>query len=348
METLSTEFESAVTNVTIHGEKQTRASEAHSEVRELLEADRQLRGWGIDTILIGSYARRTGRYPGKDVDVFLRFKNLSVRHDPGRIYEEVKRVLVEHYGLKGRDVGGRVTEQARSLKIDFEDSGVPEDLAFSVDAVPAVPWGEHWGIPNRNRDRWDEEDGRWVKTSPVEFAVRTNNLATAPSTPSVGNRSAYRPIVRLLRQVRHVHVGENRPGGLYTEIAAYYAWSDDRVTGSSWAELLAGSLGAVADEFDLASTDGMLDPILQTQLKPALLPDQWGSGASKFRELAGLAKQALDADRCRAAKLWRDVLGTNDRGQVLPLPDGCDANGFAIAGVAAVEALGSNQPRGFA
>jgi hypothetical protein len=348
METLNTEFESAVTNVTIHGEKQKRASEAHTDVRELLEADRQLRDWGIDTILIGSYARLTSRYPGKDVDVLLRFKNLSVRHDPARIYEEVKRVLVEHYGLKDHDPDGRVTEQARSLKIDFEDSGVPDDLAFSVDAVPAVPWGEHWGIPNRNRDRWDEEDGRWVKTSPVEFAVRTNALATAGSTPTVGNRSTYRPIVRMLRQVRHVHLGENRPGGLYTEIAAYYAWSGGRVTGASWAELLAGSLGAVADEFDLAVTDGMLDPVLGTQLKPALYGDQWASGAAKFRELAGMAEEALDADMCPAAKLWRDILGTNDRGQVLPLPDGCDAYGFAIAGIAAVEAVGSNQPRGFA
>jgi hypothetical protein len=185
------------------------------------------------------------------VDVFLRFKNLSVRHDPGRIYEEVGRVLVDHYGLKEQHPGGRVTEQARSLKIDFKDSGVPADLAFSVDAVPAVPWGEHWGIPNRNRDRWDEEAGRWVETSPVELAVRTNALATAASTSTVGNRSAYRPIVRMLRQIRHVHLGENRPGGLYTEIAAYWAWSDGRVTGSSWAELLGGSLGAVADEFDL-------------------------------------------------------------------------------------------------
>jgi hypothetical protein len=56
MQTLSAEFESAVTNVTIHGEKQKRASAAHTEVRELLEDDRQLRDWGIDTILIGSYA----------------------------------------------------------------------------------------------------------------------------------------------------------------------------------------------------------------------------------------------------------------------------------------------------
>ena len=187
VETLDIEFDQAVRNVTISGVKRDRAIAAHTEVRALLESDAELCSWGIDSILIGSYARQTARYPGKDVDVFLRFKNLSVRHDPGKVYSAVERVLVARYGLKDLDTDGRVTRRARSLNVDFPD---PEDdlgdNSFSIDAVPAVPWGEHWGIPNRDRDLWNSEEKRWVKTNPAKFANDTNALAIASWSPTVG------------------------------------------------------------------------------------------------------------------------------------------------------------------
>jgi hypothetical protein len=350
VEVLSTEFELAVRNVTIHGVKRKRAIEAHTEVRTLLEADEQLCSWGIDTILIGSYARHTARYPGKDVDVFLRFRRLSVEADPGTVYAAVARVLIARYGEKGKDPGGRVTKQLRSLKVAFTDPDEPEsDLSFSIDAVPAVPWGEHWGIPQRDTAQWrsDDQTERWVKTNPVAFSERSESLSTATWSPSVGGANAYCPIVRLLRQVRHVHLAEERPGGLFTEVVAFYAWSGQRIVGSSWAELMAGTLREVADAFSRAAADGLTDPVLQTPMKPELATDAWLGAADKFRALANAADTALNSERCQAAKLWRDILGSNDRGEVLPLPSGCDANGFPLSAIS-VTAVGSDEPRGFA
>lgn len=349
MESLDNEFAQAVRNVTIHGEKRDRAIAAHTEVRALLEADTQLCEWGIDTILIGSYARQTARYPGKDVDIFLRFTDLSVRHNPEKIYNEVDRVLVAKYGLKDERADGRVTRQARSLKIDFPDPEDPlDDNSFSIDAVPAVPWQEHWGIPNRNRDLWNSDDQRWIRTNPVKFADDTNILATTTGNAKVGDANAYRPIGRLLRQVRHVHLGDERPGGLFTEVAAHYAWNDGLVTGTSWAELLTSTLEQVAQRFEECAETGLPDPVLGTPMKPALESWQWTLAAQTFNRLAEQAREALDSDRCQAAKIWREILGTNDRGQVHPLPDGCDAAGFPVGSITAVSAVGSNQPRGFA
>jgi hypothetical protein len=347
METLAPQFTRAVQNVTISGPKLERAIAAHLEVRALLESDEQMREWGIDTILIGSYARKTARYPGKDVDVFLRFAELSVRYDPIKVFSAVERILLAHYGSVLE--GGRATVQARSVKIDFHDSEMPgSDGDFSVDAVPAVPWGEHWGIPNRDRDLWNQDEARWIQTSPIQFADETVALSVAKDSPTVDGDNAYRPVVRLLRQVRHVHLAEMRPGGLYFEVLAFYAWRDGDVTGDSWAELLTSTLEKVAARLRDASTSGLLDPILNRGMKPELTSAQWDTAAGILEQLAQLAQEALESEPCRAAQLWRRILGENDRGQVLPLPQGCGANGYPINNVSAVRSVGSDDPRGFA
>lgn len=349
MEILNDEFAQAKRNVTVHGEKRDHAIAAHTEVRELLKDDAELNSWGIDALLIGSYGRQTARYPGKDVDMFLRFSSLSVRHSPEKIYDAVERVLVEEYGLKDDGEGGRITRQSRSLKIDFPD---PDDhyneVSFAIDAVPAVPWGDHWAIPNRDRDKWDNDDKRWIKTDPVQFAADTNSLATAPWSPVVGTTNAYRPIVRLLRQARHNNLGGQRPGGLFVEIAAYYAWKDQLVTGDSWAELLASTFEHVGARLTASASDGLPDPVLGTPLKPELDHWQWTNAGCTFTRLAEEARAALDADKCRAAKIWRDILGDNERGPVLPVPEGCDAAGYPVGSITAVGTLGSNRSRGFA
>lgn len=348
VETLSSQFGDAVRNVTLHGEKAKRAQDAQREVRAVLEADPTLKEWGIDPILIGSYARQTARYPGKDVDIFLRLLNRTNRFDPEIIYNRVRDVLVDEYGPTER--GGRVTQQARSLKIDFAAPNLPDDQQFSVDAVPAVKWGDtgHWGIPNRNRDLWRKDESRWIQTNPVQFAADTNALAVSDQTPTVDGANAYRPVVRLMRQIRHVHLGDARPGGLAVEVGCFHAWKTGSISGGSYAELLASTLDAVAAEFRKAADKGLADPVFGTKMQPELSPSQWNDAAWRLEDFAAMGRDALAADKCRAAKIWRDILGTNDRGQVLPLPDGCDAAGFPIRAVTAVGAVGSNDPRGFA
>lgn len=348
MQLLGEQFERALKNVSVSGAKRERAILAHKEVRELLESDATLRSWGADSILIGSYGRRTSRFPAKDVDIFVRFNNLTVSADPAIVYNQVYSILINEYGSK--EEGGRVTKQARSLKIDFDDSAVPGGLdSFSVDGVPAVQWNGHWGIPNKDPEAWRTEETRWVKTDPVQFGDDTDALAVSSRTPQVGSRNAYRPIVRLVRQARHIHLRDFKPGGLYAELATYYAWKANQVHGSSWAVIFAGTLAAVAKQFEDAAHVGMVDPVLHTPLSPGLSNDEWSSAAVVFAHLAAQAKDAVHADdRCRSAYLWRQILGENERGSVFPLPDGCDARGLPISNISAVSAVGSNQPRGFA
>ena len=82
METLPNQFKDALSRIEIKGEKRARAIGAHSEIRSYLEENEILYKWGIDTVLIGSYARHTGIHPGHDVDVFSKLTNLDMKMEP--------------------------------------------------------------------------------------------------------------------------------------------------------------------------------------------------------------------------------------------------------------------------
>src|SRR4051794_3249494 len=112
METLPTQFTGALTAIEVNGKKRDRGIAAHKEIRELLEADAELGKLGVDTILIGSYARHTGIYPGKDVDVFVKLTKLDTTADPATVFNAVKRVLTAKYGK-------RAEPQRRAVKVSF-------------------------------------------------------------------------------------------------------------------------------------------------------------------------------------------------------------------------------------
>lgn len=98
METLPQQFDDALRAIEITKTKRDRVVAAHKEIRKLLHADPLLVAWGIETVLIGSYARRTGIYPGKDVDVFLKLTELTTSANPQEIFDLVETIICDAYG----------------------------------------------------------------------------------------------------------------------------------------------------------------------------------------------------------------------------------------------------------
>ena len=348
MATLRNQFNQALTNIEINGKKADRARAAHREIRSVLEADDQLREWGVDTVLIGSYSRDTGIYPGKDVDVFVKLTGLDTKAMPRDVYNAVWDALVRRYG--DANEGGRATQQARSIKVAFpdEDDSSDGNASFSVDSVPAVRDGVRWAIPAKDRNRWTGSTGRWVTTDPERFGSLSSALSTSPGSPAVGDRNAYKPIVKLTRQARRTHVGENRPGGLYVEFIVYEAWSADLVNGSEWDPLFARTLRCVADRLRIAPSVPLLDPALGTPVEPPVSDEDLSNAAETFRQLADLADGALTADDCEAAARWREILGGNDRADpVFPWPPGCGRTGAAASPTVLVARRQREEAAGF-
>lgn len=331
--TLVDQFEGALTHLEL-AEKRKRVENAHTEIRTHVENDRQLRSWGVDTVLIGSYARHTAIYPGKDVDVFAKLTQLDTSIEPATVFEGVRDALVSRYGARARP-------QARSIKVIFASDG---DEDFHVDVVPAVKYGKRWAIPRRDTTRWEaaDERERWVETDPEEV---TRLVSKMNGTLRIAGHGAFVPVVKLVRQTRRQHRGKERPGGFYFELMTYWAFASG-ISGDSFAELFAKTLRSLSSQ--LASADPPLDPALGTGFKPEPSAADRAGAASVFGRLAGEAERALSLNRCPAAVVWRSILGENDRGPVFPLPPGCDEKGEEIKNVAAVAATGSREASGFA
>ncbi|HEU4975763.1 MAG TPA: hypothetical protein VFT50_11780 [Baekduia sp.] len=337
MLTLTSNFRTALNAIEIDERLRDYAAEAHAEIRGHLESDPVLCGWGIDTVVIGSYARHTGIHPGKDVDVFTKLTRLSIDTiAPAQIYESVRDVLCAKYGDE------RVEPQPRSVKVSFDRPG----YEFSVDVVPAVRLGDRWGIPRRDRDTWAarEASTRWVETDPERLTQLTQQRNREPL---VDGRGAYVPTVKLVRQIRRHHRGDHKPGGFYFELMTYWAFEQGHVSGTTFAEILATTLDSIGRQLSAATP--VIDPVLGRLYQPSPDPQEVSAAASVFTALARQATQALTDEKCPAAAAWRRIIGQNEKvGWCFPLPEGCDADGRALPVVAPGHRRPSREPGGFA
>lgn len=329
METLPAQFSQALGRIEVNSTKATRAQEAHREVRAVLEANPLLREWGVDTILIGSYSRRTGIYPGKDVDVFSKLTALDMSTSTELVFGQVCSILLDEYG-------DRAVPQNRSVKIAFSDDG------FSVDVVPAVRSRPQWAIPSGDRKKWGRPEG-WLETNPEGLGILTTERNRAPA---VSGQGAYVPVVKLIRQTREAHLGERKPGGLYFEMATYWAF-DAGISGESFAELFAASLTSIAAHLGQAAVSPLIDPAMMEPYSPQPDAADLSAALDAVTHLASEANRALTLPLCPAAVVWRRILGMNGRGACFPLPPNCDEKGRSISGVTENTDRGSDEARPF-
>jgi hypothetical protein len=334
LHTLAKQFASALGFIEVKGAWRDFAAEAQTQIRTHLEGDSTLKEWGLETVLIGSYGRGTAIWPGKDVDVFAKLSALRVGDtDPAAIFDHVRDGLVAAYG-------DRAEPQNRSVKVSFDRDG----FEFSVDVVPAVRWEDRWAIPTRDVDQWGRsDDDRWVATDPEQLAKLTTR---ANGMLSVGSQGAYVPVVKLLRQTRSNHRGDLKPGGFYFELMAYQTFATKGASGDNFAQIFAATLGCVARQL---LSGVVADPVLDRPYAPVPDSGERLQAGEVFGHIAEQAQQAISTDDiCQAGALWREILGTNDKGWCFPPPDGCDEHGRRLAVSAPAVSRGSREPGGFA
>ena len=302
MPQLATQFEEAKRNVSPTSADVRNASNAHTHVREALETSRALASIGIDTILIGSYARQVAIRRIRDVDVFSKLPHVDLAVPPVQLLALFRDVLASEFGAS------RVELQDRSVKVEFPS------FDLSVDAVPARPHLLHWEVPDRHCG--------WEETNPE----RLGSLTTEMNGYHEGH---YVPTVKLIRQARRAQLGESQPGGLYVEIACYHAFANGLSAGSA-SEYFCEALGGVATQLSWASSHGLADPTLDGQfISTRATAAELACAAQVFDDLATRARTALYSDAaCFAALEFRGILGKSSDGNwVFPMPSYCNDDG---------------------
>ena len=362
---LNDQFRATYGNIGL-GSRRKVAIAAHLEVRSVLRAARELMARGLDDVLIGSYPRRTGIWPGKDVDVFGKLSAESIDSiTPAVAYGLFLNVLCTGFP-------DRVEAQARSIKVNYRPDRAParsfiveaakllddsaaldarDTFEFSVDVVPAVHFDIRWGIPNRDKTSWERQASseRWVKTDPEQLTDLTQKLNKKVVISAQG---AYVPTVKAIRQIRRAHLGDAKPGGLYFELIVHEGFTLGAITGDTWADLTASTLVYVADRLVSASTTPVCDPSLGQPYSPPPDPAALVHAATAFGRLASQAAIAVTADKCPAAAIWREIFGSNTKvgGPVFELPIGCASDGsvMPVFGATSTNPLrGTNEARGF-
>jgi hypothetical protein len=317
MPPLAEQFKDAKGKIEPKAEDVDHAASAHKEVRTALEDSDVLSDMGVDTILIGSYARHVSIHRMRDVDVFSKLLDAPSEMSPDDLLRTFAEVLANQFGKD------RVNAQQRSIKVDFPD------LDLSVDAVPARPCESHWEIP--------AGDGGWHETDPERLGDLTSEM-------NADNGEHYVPTVKLIRQIRRTHLGDRQPGGFYLEIATYHSFNAG-ISAEDTPGYLVAALKGVADQLTNAVDTGLEDPALVGgTITTRATGSELRHAAELFSRLARDAREALDGeDACAAAKSYRDMLGKNsDDEWVFPMPSYCNDDGTAkssTTGLAAGSAL---------
>lgn len=360
---LTEQFTTAQKNINLGWRRQI-AIAAHLEVRAVLRLDDALNKHGLDDVLIGSYARDTSIWPGKDVDVFGKLTSESVDSiAPLAAFELFMAPLLDAFDdrvvLQDRSINVAFTSKARpgtefireaAAALREAVASVPADpYEFSVDVVPAVHDGVAWGIPDRNRDNWKRTAAaeRWTTTNPevlTSLSQQCNKLIT------ISGQGAYVPTVKAIRQIRRHHLGPLKPGGLYYELILYEGFTTGQITGESWAEVTSSALSYVAARLTTVFMTPLCDPALKQQYQPTPDPAAINQAAIAFAQLARDATTALHTDVCPAAAAWRRIFGDNGQanGAVFPLPTNCRADGSMMPVITSPNPLrGTNEARGF-
>lgn len=291
MASLPEHFAQLVESTNPTGERLELAKEWPARIREHLQGH-EMETASPHSRLTGSYSRKTAVREIKDVDVLV-FLSLAALDDRPSVALRELRDALEDFPEASLDLSA----QRRSVRVV-----VPDD-AFEIDVVPAVAEDEIEDVlrvPDRQRSTW-------LDSQPLGYGKALSNLNQA-------NASKVKPMIRLLKLWRDLHMTHKRPKSYWLECLVFHAFDkgDVTVTGASVAEIFTSLLVHLDDRISPAVERGgvpfIADPMLGNNVAGGWTNSEAKALLSHLRECRGWASRALESeDEAEAIELWQKV-----------------------------------------
>lgn len=312
----------------------SRASQAHTTLRDFLAQHDTFKGVCVRTFLSGSYKRDTAIRPQKngedverpDVDIVV-VTNHAIEDPPADVVNLLYDVLKEKYES--------IRRQQRSVGI--------ETAQADMDVVPIIePFGQ--GGPLYIADRKLKQ---WIETNPPGHTEWTTQVNT-----KAGGR--FKPLVKMLKWWRRANPTVNKkPKGFVLECIAAESMNFSTIHyGELFVGMLESFVNAYAAHIAVGSVPSITDPgVSGNSVTAGLTFAAFEGFYNKAKAHAEVGRSALhEGDIEKAVTLWRQIFG--DR---FPKSTSSGKAASLVTSATATEALTfpdrpvrPNKPAGFA
>ncbi len=312
----------------------SKASRAHTMVRDHLRLHITFKYRWEGDFLAGSYARNTAIRPKRtadgqdrpDIDIIV-VTNFSTLDHPDDVLKQLSRVLEDNFQVE------RINK--RSVRVITANA--------EIDVVPVVELGMVYELPDRDL-------GHWKLTNPPghnDWSKDQNALFD----------DRFKPLVKMFKWWHRENNTGKRPKGFVLEVlVSKHAPNNESHYGEAFAQMLESIYANYGQLAEIGIKPSIEDPALRgNDILSKVSMTNWKNFIERVRVHAVYARRAQEEENMEeATRLWRKLFGSRFPATANP------ANAKSLASLAAAPSIASQgynfppvaaapkKPRGFA
>ncbi len=334
MTTMNDLFEEYLRRIEPSPEAKERAKDSHNPLRDDLEKDEEYGPFLENTILSGSYGRKTAILDIKDVDVIVKTNFtladlLEKKRDSETVQKCLLRLTREAIERTGRSAKTKTAR--RSIYVELPPDDDDDMTELTMDIVPVRIQTDADTDPMTISDH---ESGQWYDTYPNTQLA--DSVSRNQQSHEINGRHNYKPLVKIFKAWKKVHYRKRKtPKGFILEcLTATYHNPDAEQWIDTVHDLFQNICNKWPDPENLPLSPDIPEVSDVSDSAPYKIPIAKTRGQAQrvlkkihnHLELIQQAKEEAEEDLTKSAKTLRRVFGDDEDGIYFPLPEDLETN----------------------